>query len=180
MANLNRRDAMPKKRYVVKFTPEERSQVLALLKRGHASVRKITRAQVLLLADEGRTDAQIIAALNTSRPRVERLRKRFVDGGLDAALNERHRPGAPRKLSGRDEALLVALTCSDPPEGRACWTMQLLADRMVELDVVESLSDETVRRCLKKRLEALAEGAVVHSQRGRRVRLRDGRRAGAL
>ena len=153
---------MPKKLYVVDLTPEERADLLGLLKRGSAPARRLTRARVLLLADEGRTDEDISEALHTSRPTVERLRKRFVDGGLVWALSDRPRSGAPRKLSGRDEAMLVALACSDPPEGRVCWTMQLLADRLVSLEVTESVSDETVRRCLKKRIEALAEGAVVH------------------
>jgi transposase len=153
---------MPKKLYVVDLTPAERADLLGLLKRGSAPARRLMRARVLLLAGEGRTDEDISEALHTSRPTVERLRKRFVDGGLEWALSDRPRTGAPRKLSGRDEAMLVALACSDPPEGRVCWTMQLLADRLVSLEVTESVSDETVRRCLKKRIEALAEGAVVH------------------
>jgi transposase len=156
---------MPKKRYVVDLTPEERDSLLAMVKRGRASARTLTRARVLLLADEGRTDEEIVAALHGSRPTVERVRKRFVDGGIEHALNDRSRTGAPRKLSGRDEAMLVALACSDPPEGRTTWTMQLLADRLVSIEVVEHISDETVRRVLKKRLEALAEGAVVHPER---------------
>ena len=156
---------MPKKRYVVDLTPEERDALLAMVKRGPAAARKLTRARVLLLADEGRTDEEITAALHASRPTVERVRKRFVDGGLEHALNDRARTGAPRKLSGRDEAMLVALACSEPPEGRTNWTMQLLADRLVSIEAVERISDETVRRVLKKRVEAVAEGAVVHPER---------------
>ncbi len=171
---------MPKKLYVVDLTPEERGKLLDSLNRGTAPARRLTRARALLLADEGRSDEAIGAALHISRPTVERLRKRFVDSGLEWALKDRPRKGAPRKLSGRDEALLVATACSDAPEGRTRWTMQLLADRLVETNVVESISDETVRRILKKRLEALAEGAVVHSKRGIRVRLPHGRRAGSV
>lgn len=156
---------MPKKLYVVDLTPEERAELLSRLNRGSAPARKLTRARALLLADEGRTDEVIAEALHISRPTVERLRKRFVNSGLEWALKDDPRRGAPRKLSGRDEALLVATACSAAPEGRTRWTMQLLADRLVEINVVESISDETVRRCLKKRLEALAEGAVVHSER---------------
>lgn len=156
---------MPKKRYVVDLTPEERDSLLAMVKRGSASARKLTRARVLLLADEGRKDEEIAAALHSSRPTVERVRRRFVDGGLGYALNDRSRSGAPRKLSGRDEAMLVALACSAPPEGRTSWTMQLLADRLVSIEVIECISDETVRRVLKKRVEAVAEGAVVHPER---------------
>jgi transposase len=156
---------MPKKLYVVDLTPEERAELLGRLNRGSAPARKLTRARALLLADEGRTDEAIADALHISRPTVERLRKRFVNSGLEWALKDDPRRGAPRKLSGRDEALLVATACSAAPEGRTRWTMQLLANRLVEINVVESISDETVRRCLKKRLEALAEGAVVHSER---------------
>ena len=171
---------MPKKRYVVNLTADERTELLGCLNRGKASARRLTRARALLLADEGRTDEEIAGALHIGRATVERLRKRFVDVGVKGALNDLPRKGAPRKLSGRDEALLVATACSDAPDGRTRWTMQLLADRLVELNVVESISDETVRRCLKKRNKAVAEGAVVHSQRGRRVRLPHGRRAGSL
>jgi len=156
---------MPTKRYVVDLTPEERNALLAMVKSGPAAARKLTRARVLLLADEGRTDEEITAALHASRPTVERVRKRFVDGGLEHALNDRARTGAPRKLSGRDEAMLVALACSEPPKGRTSWTMQLLADRLVSIEAVERISDETVRRVLKKRVEAVAEGAVVHPER---------------
>jgi len=171
---------MPRKHYVVELTPEERAELLGFVNRGNAPARRLTRARALLLADEGRTDVEIAEALYISRPTVERLRKRFVDEGLEWALKDRPRTGAPRRLSGRDEALLVATACSEAPEGRTRWTMQLLADRLVELEVVKSISDETVRRCLKKRVEALAEGAVVHSQRGERVRLAHGRPAGPV
>ena len=171
---------MPKKRYMVDLTPEERTELLGLLNCGVAPARRLSRARILLLADEGRSDREIARTLHSSRPTVERLRKRFVEGGLQWALNDRPRPGAPRTLSGREEAMLVALACSSPPEGRKCWTMQLLADRLVAIKVVESISDETVRRCLKKRNQALAEGAVVHPERGSRVRLLHGRPAGSV
>jgi transposase len=104
----------------------------------------------LLLADEGRTDEEVAEALLTSVSTVERTRKRFVEGGIDQALNESPRPGGKRKLTGKQEAYLVALACSDPPEGKKRWSMQLLADRLVELEIVEEISDETVRRTLKK------------------------------
>ncbi len=137
---------MPKKRYVVDLTPEERDTLLGMIKRGRASARNLTRARVLLLADEGRKDPEIAAVLHVSRPTVERLRKRCVEGGVEHALNDGFRKGAPRKLTGRDEAMLVALACSAPPEGRTTWTMQLLADWLVRIEVVEHISDETVRR----------------------------------
>lgn len=149
---------MPKKLYVVNLTPEERQELLDLVKKGSSSAFRIRRANTLLLASEARSDPEIAQVLHIGRATVERTRKRFVEGGLHWALTDRVRPGAKVKLSGRDEALLVAMACSDAPEGRERWTMQLLADRLVELGVVESISDETVRRYLKKRVEALAEG----------------------
>lgn len=139
-----------KKVYVVDLTPEERDELLGLLKGGEARVRKTNRARILLLADEGRTDEGIAEALLTSVSTVERTRRRFVEGGPGRALEEAPRPGGERKLDGRQEAHLVALACSDPPEGRERWTMQLLADRLVEIGVVDRISDETVRRTLKR------------------------------
>jgi transposase len=139
-----------RKVYVVDLTPEEREELLGLLKGGQARVRKTNRARILLLADEGRTDEEVAEALFTSVSTVERTRKRFVEGGLERALNELPRSGGKRKLTGKQEAYLVALACSDPPEGKKRWSMQLLADRLVELEIVEEISDETVRRTLKK------------------------------
>jgi transposase len=136
------------KRYIVDLTADEGANLLALLGKGVAPARKLTRARILLLADEGRTDEEIAAALHVHRVTVERIRRRFVEGGLEQALNEQPRPGGRPKLAGKQEAMLVALACSQAPEGR--WTLQLLADRLVELDVVDAISDETVRRTLKK------------------------------
>jgi len=138
------------KRYIVDLTAAERAALLALLTKGVASVRRLTRARILLLADEGATDREIAAALHVHPATVERTRRRFVEGGPEAALSERLRPGGRPKLGGRQEAHLVALACSAPPEGRTRWTMQLLADRLVALELVEAISDETVRRVLKK------------------------------
>jgi transposase len=138
------------KLYRVDLSQQERTTLLTLIQKGKSAARKVRRAHVLLLAAEGQTDRQIAAALHTGTATVERVRKRFVEEGLDAALAEKPRPGAKRKLDGKQEALLVALTCSAPPAGRRCWTMQLLADRLVELGVVVALSDETVRRRLKQ------------------------------
>lgn len=104
----------------------------------------------LLLADDGRTDEEIWNALQIGRSTVERTRRRFFELGLEAALSERPRPGKPPKLDAKQEAVLIALACSDPPDGYERWTMQLLADRLVELKVVDSIVDETVRRLLKK------------------------------
>jgi transposase len=102
------------------------------------------------LADEGAKDEAIAESLHVSVPTVRRTRQRFAKESLDDALSERPRPGAKRKLDGKGEAFLVALACSDAPEGREHWTMQLLTDRLVQLELVDSISDETVRRVLKK------------------------------
>lgn len=136
------------KRSIVDLLADERANLLALLGKGVAPVRKLTRARILLLADEGKTDEGIAAALHVHRVTVERTRRRFVEGGMEHALNEQPRLGGRPKLDGKQEAMLVALACSQAPESR--WTLQLLADRLVELDVVDTISDETVRRTLKK------------------------------
>jgi transposase len=141
---------MPAKKYLVKLENEEREQLLDMTSKGEIGARKMKRAQILLKADEGWKDEYIIQALNTSRSTVERTRKRFVEGGLDQALNEDPRPGQRVKLAGNAEAHLVALTCSDAPGGRDHWPLRLLADKLVELGVVESISYETVRQTMKK------------------------------
>ncbi len=137
------------KRYIVELTDGERAQLLELVKKGKASARKIARAHILLSADRGATDERIADSLHLSIPTVHRTRKRFVEGRIEA-LKERPRPGAKPKLDGKAEAFLVALACSEAPDGRDRWTVRLLADRMVRLEVAESLSRETVRRLLKK------------------------------
>ena len=138
------------KKYIVKLTAEERTELEALTRKGKASARRIKRAFVLLAADDGDKDEEIAEKVRVGLRSVERLRQRLVEDGLAAALSDRPRPGKARLLDGRQEAYLIALTCSTPPPGRAQWTMKLLADRLVELRVVESISDETVRRTLKK------------------------------
>ena len=141
---------MGKKLYIVDLTDEEREQAIELTRKGKVSTRKVTRARILLKADEGWTDEQIVAALDTSVRTVERTRKRFVEGGLLKALTDDPRPGSKRKLDGRGEAYLLALTCSEPPEDHEHWALRLLADRLVEFGVVESISHEAVRQTLKK------------------------------
>ncbi len=140
----------------------------------------LTRARILLLSAEGKSDDFIADALKVVPQTVRNIRKRFAQEGLEAALSERPRPGVQRKLDGKQEAFLIALACSDPPPGREHWTMQLLADKLVELGVVESISDETVRRVLKKRPQALAEEAVVHNPGDGQFRLADGGCVGPL
>jgi transposase len=144
------------KRYRVTLTQEEREQLRQMVSRGKADARKLAHARILLQADEAeggprRTDEQIGSALDASTRTVERVRERFVEQGLEAALLPRpSRRVYARKLDGRQEARLIALACSKPPAGKARWTLRLLADEMVELEVVDSLSHETVRQALKK------------------------------
>ncbi len=144
------------KRYRVTLTPPERQELQQLISRGKADARKLAHARILLQADEAeggprRTDEQIASALNTATRTVERVRERFVEHGLEAALLPRPSKRVyARKLDGRQEAKLIALACGKPPAGKRRWTLRLLADEMVELDVVESLSHETVRQTLKK------------------------------
>jgi transposase len=141
---------MPKKQYVVKLTDEERHQITELTRKGTIAARKLARAHILRLADEGKQDADIVSALGVGLSTVERTRKKYVEAGLEYALSERPRPGVPRKLDDKQEAYLIALSCSTPPTGQVKWTMQGLSDRLVEVGIVGEISDETVRRTLKK------------------------------
>jgi len=141
---------MPKKLYIINLTDEEHQSLLAMTCKGQIKARQMKRAMIVLKANEGLSDPQIMSALGVSRPCVERIRKRFVLGGLQRALNEDPRPGQKRKLDGRGEATLIATACSDVPEGHEHWTLRLLAGKMVELEVVDSISYETIRRTLKK------------------------------
>jgi transposase len=143
---------MPAKKYIVELTPEERQELRQLTDKGTVKARTMKRAQILLKADEGWKDEAIMAAVDVSRPMVERVRQRFVQEGLQRALTDGPRPGAKRKLDGRGEAKLIALACSTPPDAQEHWALRLLADQLVELGVVTSISHETVRRVLKKTL----------------------------
>jgi transposase len=136
--------------YHVELASDEQERLAQLVRKGRPSARKVTRARVLMLASVGKSDEEIRNVLATSVSTVGRIRRRFVEEGLDAALSERERSGAPRKLEGKQEAYLLALASSSPPAGRDRWTLQLLADRLVELSVVPAISDETVRLRLKK------------------------------
>jgi transposase len=141
---------MPAKKYLINLTNDEQQTLLKMTRKGSLQARKFKRAMILLKAQEGLTDAQTMAAVGVSRPTVERTRKRFVEGGLEHALNEDPRPGQRRKLDGRGEATLIATACTQPPAGHEHWTLRLLADKLVQLEVVETISYETVRRTLKK------------------------------
>lgn len=137
-------------RYRVELNEGERAQLKELTSGGKVAARKLKRAQILLAADAGRSDEEISASVNVGTSTVYRTKRRFVEGNLERALSEEARPGARRKLSDKDAALLVATACSKPPEGRSRWTLELLADAMVRLTTHEQVSRETVRRRLKE------------------------------
>ncbi len=145
------------KKYVVTLTAEERVELTRLLTAGRTAAQKLAHARILLKADAAPdgpawTDDRIAEAVEVSTDTVARVRQRFVEQSLGAALDRKKadRPPVPPKLDGRAEARLVTLACSSPPDGRKRWTMQLLADKLVELEVVDAVSDETVRRALQK------------------------------
>lgn len=146
---------MPAKKYRVTLSKEQREELEDLTRRGTVSVRKYKRARVLLLADESneqgaKKDEEIAELVNTSVSTSHRVRRRFVEEGLEAALTEKPRPGKPRTFSGRDRAAVTALASSEPPEGQARWSLRLLADKLVELEIVDDISHQTVRDILKK------------------------------
>ncbi len=149
---------MPAKQYRVNLTQDERDHLLDITRRGKSSARKVKRSLILCKADEGLTDQQVAEALTVGPSTVSRVRQRFVEGGLERALNDRPRPGQRRKLDGKQEAHLVAVACSSTPEGHSRWTLRLLADQVVKLEFTDSICRETVRQVLKK----------TNSSRGRR------------
>lgn len=135
-------------RYRVELSQAERAELGTLLSGGKHAARKLKRAQILLAADAGASDEEIARSVGVGGSTVYRTKRRLVRGNLEAALSEELRPGAERKLSGKEEALLVATACSKPPAGRARWTLELLAGQMVKLTEHGELSRETVRRRL--------------------------------
>ena len=141
---------MPGKKYIINLTEEDHRELYEMMRKGKISARKFKRALILLKADEGLSDPQIMAALSLSRPTVERIRRRFVVGGLEKALNEDPRPGQKRKLDEHAQTVLMSTARSPVPEGYENWTLRLLAAKMVEQHVVEEISHETIRRTLKR------------------------------
>lgn len=138
-------------KYPIHLTDEQREHLHKLIRGGKAPARKLTHARILLKADAQEADPQTAQALEVSVPTIWRVRKRFCEEGFESALEHKHpRQLKPPRLDGRGQARLFALACSDPPAGRARWTLQLLADRLVELDVVPHICLETVRKTLKK------------------------------
>ena len=144
------------KKYRIKLTTGEQKELKALVSRGQATAYKQTHARILLLSDEshpdgGMTDAAISRALGVCMSTVERVRRRCVEEGIESALNRKKQLRRRRKiLDGEGEARLIAMACGEPPDGRAQWTLKLLADQLVECEIVESISTETVRMALKK------------------------------
>lgn len=147
---------MPAKRYKITLTQEERTYLLNLISKGKTAAQKLTKAHILLNADcnekqSAHSDQEISDTLNISGATIERVRKTFVEAGLDASLNRKKREQSGyQKFDGEKEAHLMALACSEPPSGELRWTAKLLADKLVELNHFENISDETVRLVLKK------------------------------
>lgn len=146
---------MPRKKYIISLSAEERSHLEQFSRTGKAAAYAITHARILLKADVahrdgGWVDAEISAALDVSVATIERVRQRAVEDGIEACLKQRRRSVQPRLLDGEQEAHLVALACSAAPEGRSRWTLRLLRNQLVALDIVETISHETVRQTLKK------------------------------
>ena len=146
---------MPAYKYQVVLSPEQRKHLKGLCQRGQISARKLTRARILLLADQNRpqgamTDKEIHQILDVSQATIIRVRKKYATGGLEVALEELSRCGRPLTFDGYQRAQITALACSEPPAGHSHWSLRLLADRLVELDVVENISHETVGVILKK------------------------------
>lgn len=138
------------KKYIVKLTPKERKKLLSVVSKGQNKASTIRRAHILLKSDEGKTDEEIADLLYSSEDTVGRTRERFCKEGVQAALEDRPHPGAERILDDGQEAYLVALACSDPPQGRKRWTLELLTTRLIEDGIVDDISTETVRLTLKK------------------------------
>jgi len=141
---------MRKKTNIVKLTDEQKEQLNALINKGKHSARVIKRARVLLLGEQDMKDKETAQIVGYTAQQVKNIRKRFCLEGLESTLKERPRPGAPKKLSDKAEKVAIAIACSDAPEGRTSWTMQMIADKLVELRYVESISEDTIRLRLKK------------------------------
>jgi hypothetical protein len=161
------------KKHIIRLSDEERAQLTELTRKGKAAAYKIRHAQILLKADvEGPawTDAKIAESFSVSVNTVLNVRQRLVEQGLEAALNRKPQAQPSRRpvLDGEREARLIALRCSAPPAGHARWTLRLLADQAVALEIVETISHETVRQALKKRVETASAEDVGHSPRAER------------
>ncbi len=168
---------MPAIKYRVMLTDDEVEMLEALLRKGKSAARKQTRARILLKAAAGSKDVQIMEALAVSATMIYNTRQRCVEEGVEAALQDRPRPGKAPKLTDKQCAHLIAMACTPAPAGHAQWTLRLLANQIVQLGYADSFSHETVRRLLKKHPETVAGPGMVHSRGQRGVCRSDGRRA---
>lgn len=134
----------------IQLNGEQRAALEALIRTGHAAARVQTRARILLLSSDGKSEAEIVGALHTSPATVYSVRRHFRTAGLQRAVYHKKSPGRPPRITGEVQAKLTMLACSTPPEGKARWTLQLLADKMVELQYIEAISDQAVYYTLKK------------------------------
>ncbi len=141
---------MSQKSHCVKLSTHERQYLQKIVESGEDKARKITRCRVLLSADQGKTDQEISDALNVCLATIFNIRRRYSQGGLERAINEEARSGQPPKFKGKTMAKITAIACSKPPEGHAKWSLRLLADRAIELDIVEAISHVSVHNILKK------------------------------
>src|SRR5712664_1425563 len=160
------------KKYVVRLSVEEREQLQTLIRKGKSSAKRLLKARILLKADaseagEGWSDSRIIKALETSASMIYRVRRQLVEEGFEAVLNRKQRatPAVARIFDGEKEAKLIALACSKPPKGRARWTLRLLENKVVELNIVERASDSTIGRTLKKTFSSPIAGSAGSSRR---------------
>jgi Homeodomain-like domain len=176
------------KKYVVRLSSEEREQLQVLIRKGKGPASRLLKARILLKADvseagEGWSDSRIIEALETGPSMVYRVRRQLVEEGFEAVLSRKQRatPAVQPIFDGEKEAKLIALACSKPPKGRARWSLRLLEDKVVELNIVERASDSTIGRVLKKHSQAPSPPTMGDPAEGQqRLRGRDGRRAGGL
>jgi transposase len=137
-------------KYIVKLTDDQQTYLISLMKKGETNARTIKRANILLLSHEGKNAPQIAETLHAEIQTVFNVRKRFVKEGLQSALYDKPRPGAKPRFDSRQEAYVIALACSTPPDDRQRWTVRLLTEKIVQLDIVDEVSRETVRQTLKK------------------------------
>lgn len=138
------------KGYKIKLKPQEKKVLKSIVSKGSEKARKITRCRILLLCNENERKGLIASMLGVEAKTVSNICRRYAEEGLEAAINEKPRPGAPSLFDGKLRAKITALACSTPPEGRSQWSLRLLSDKAVELDLVDSISHEDVRRILKK------------------------------
>ena len=155
-------------RYRVELSQAERDELMTMLSGGKRAARKLKRAQILLAADAGRSDEEIARTVPVSGSTAYRTKRRFVEGNLERALSEELRPGAERKLTGKEEALLVATACANPPQGRARWTLKLLADAMVALTDHESCRARRCRLAVGARERRIAQDCQTRGEQNKR------------